>query len=248
MKKFLKYTIGLILLLILLLVLYLRLAVHEPYPEIIEGKSAEAKATQMLKAVNKEAWDTLNYISWSFRGEHHYIWDRINNDAIVKWGDTEVHLDPDEVTGSVIKNGQTLDKAEGTKDLQTAWSYWCNDMFWLSAPFKLRDPGVELKIAKDADGKEGLLVQYASGGVTPGDSYLWYTDETGMPTGYKMWVKIIPVGGVYTSWEDWQELEGGSKIATNHQGNISALSIPITNVKAGDSWGALGYDSSPIKL
>ena len=69
-----------------------------------------------------------------------------------------------------------------------------------------------------------------------------------MPTGYKMWVSIIPVGGIYTSWEDWMTLPGGAKIAQQHQGNISALKIPITNVKAGFSWSDLGYSSNPIKL
>lgn len=248
MKKFLKYILGFLLLLILLIVLYVRFAVHESYPEIVEGQSAEAKAAKMLQAVNKNAWDTLKYVSWSFSGGHDYVWDRVNNDAIVSWGDTEVHLDPDEVTGKVIKAGQEIDPTESNDDIQKAWSFWCNDMFWLTAPYKIKDPGVELKVAKDSEGKEGLLVQYASGGVTPGDSYLWFMDESGLPTGYKMWVKIIPVGGVYTSWEDWEVVKGGAKLATNHQGNISALKIPITNLKAGDSWQDIGYDASPIKL
>jgi len=165
--KFLKYFIGIIILLVVLLVLYLRLFVHESFPEVVDGKDASAKAAQMLSAVDKDAWDTLNYVSWSFAGEHHYVWDKTSNDAIVKWGDTEVHLDPDEVTGKVYKNGQVVE--EGSSEaVQEAWGYWCNDMFWLSAPYKLNDPGVNLKVAKDEDGKEGLLVQYESGGVTPG--------------------------------------------------------------------------------
>jgi len=245
--KFLKYLVGIILLLVILFVLYLRLAVHESFPEVIEG-DADAKAQQMLRAVNKPAWDTLNYVSWSFRGAHDFVWDKKNNKAIVKWDDTEVHLDPDEVTGKAFIAGQEVDAEKNTEAVQTAWSHWCNDMFWLSAPYKLYDPGVELKMARDEDGKEGLLVQYASGGVTPGDAYLWYTDDQGLPTGYKMWVKIIPIGGIYTSWEDWKEVEGGSKLATMHQGNISALKIDIGNLKAGDSWQDLGYDSNPIKL
>jgi len=99
MKKALKYIIGIILLLILLMVLYFWLFVHESKPTQVEG-NAQAKAEQMLTAVNKKAWDTLNYVSWSFRGEHDYVWDKTKNDAIVKWGGTEVHLDPDEVTGN----------------------------------------------------------------------------------------------------------------------------------------------------
>jgi len=246
MKKFLKYLFGILLLLIVLAVIYLRFVVHESAPETVQGQDATAKAEQMLAAVNKPAWDQLKYVSWSFRGEHDYVWDRVNNDAIVKWGDNEVHLDPDEITGKVFKGDQEVAVEESNDAIQTAWSYWCNDMFWLSAPFKLKDPGVNLSIAKDGDGQEGLLVQYSSGGVTPGDSYLWYTDENGLPTGYKMWADIIPIGGVYTSWEKWETVEGGAKIATFHKGG--PLEIPITNLKAGDSWQDLGYSSSPIKL
>jgi len=123
-------------------------------------------------------------------------------------------------------------------------------MFWLSAPYKLHDPGVNLSLAKDADGKEGLLVQYDSGGVTPGDSYLWYLDETGLPTGYKMWVNIIPVGGVYASWSDWKSVEGGTRLSTEHELSMGFINLPIAiqNLKAGDSWSDLGYDSNPIKL
>ena len=185
-------------------------------------------------------------MSWTFRGDHDFVWDRVNNNAIVTWGDNEVHLNPDEITGKVYKGGKELSEEESHKTVQTAWSHWCNDMFWLSAPFKLKDPGVNLSIARDEDGKEGLLAQYSSGGVTPGDSYLWYTDEAGVPTGYKMWVGIIPIGGIYTSWEKWETVEGGAKIATFHKGG--PLEIPITNLKAGDSWQDLGYDSNPIKL
>lgn len=248
MKKVLKYGLGGLFVLILLGLLALRLFVHESAPEKIESADAEAKAQMMLSAINKAAWDTLPYISWTFAGRNDYIWDRVRNDAIVKSGDVIVHLDPDEVTGRAFLNEVELEGEEANKAVQAAWSNWCNDMFWLSAPYKIKDKGVELSIAKDADGKEGLLASYTSGGVTPGDSYLWFLDETGLPTGYKMWVGIIPLGGVYTSWEDWKTLEGGAKIATMHQGSVDALKIPITNLKAGDSWSDLGLEKSPINL
>lgn len=246
--KILKYILIAILAIILLVVLYMRFAVHEARPSVMEGKDARPVAQKMLAAVNKAAWDTLPYVQWTFRGTNHYIWDRENNDALIKWDDIEVHLDPDEVTGKTYQAGQLLEGKAHDKVLAKGWSNWCNDMYWLAAPFKIQDPGTELAMAKDSEGKEGLLVSYASGGITPGDSYLWYLDDAGLPTGYKMWVKIIPVGGVYTSWEGWTPLPGGAKVASMHQGNISALQIPVTDIKGGNSWADMGYDSSPIKL
>ena len=246
--KYIKYGLGILVFLILLLVIIIYLTLHEPRPQIVENGDGEALATKMLTAVDKAAWDTLPYVQWSFRGEHHYVWDRIKNDALIEWDDFKVHLDPDEIDGIAYQGDSRLEGDAAQKAIQNAWSYWCNDMYWFAAPFKIRDPGVSLSVAADEDGKEGLLVSYSSGGVTPGDSYLWFLDENGLPTGYKMWVKIIPVGGVYTSWEAWKELPGGAKVATLHQGNADFLKLEITNVKGGFSWSDLGFDSSPIQL
>lgn len=248
MKKFFKYLFGIVFLLILLLVIVVRVLLHEPRPEILANENADIMATNMLKAVDKEAWDSLKYISWSFRGAHHYTWDRTSNQALIEWEDYAVHFDPDKVDGIVFENGQKIASDQDDKIIQKAWSYWCNDMFWLSAPFKIRDKGVALDVAMDKDGQKGLLVSYESGGVTPGDSYLWLLDEDHLPTGYKMWVKIIPIGGVYTSWEKWTTLEGGAKVSSFHQGNIDALKIDVGNIKAGDSWEDLGHSESPIQL
>ena len=83
--KYLKWFLGILFLLIVLIILYVRIAVHEARPTIDSTGNADVLADQMLQAVNKAAWDTLPYVSWSFRGEHDYIWDRINNDALVSW-------------------------------------------------------------------------------------------------------------------------------------------------------------------
>jgi hypothetical protein len=44
------------------------------------------------------------------------------------------------------------------------------------------------------DNQEALMITYASGGSTPGDSYVWFVDQNYMPKAWRMWVSIIPVG------------------------------------------------------
>ena len=85
-------------------------------------------------------------------------------------------------------------KSEGATPeiIQTAQHFFNNDSFWLVAPYKVFEQGVERRIV-DYDGKKPLLVTYTSGGSTPGDSYLWILDENGFPTSYKMWVSLIPL-------------------------------------------------------
>lgn len=243
--KYLKYGLLAILTLVALVVLYVALFVNESRPTVIENVDVNAKKAQIFKAVNKAAWDTLPYIKWNFADRHSFVWDKVKNDALITWEDYAVHLDPDQVTGLVFKGEEKLEGEEADKLVQDAWSYWCNDMFWLSAPYKIGDKGTKLSWAKDSDGEEGLLVTYDSGGVTPGDSYLWFFDEEGTPTGYKMWVKIIPVGGMYFSWDKWKDLEGGARVSTFHKG---LMEINITDLAAGDEWKDLGYSASPIKL
>lgn len=244
--KLLKKIALILLVLVLLIFLVVRLTIHESRPDVIDG-NAEAMAQKILTAVNKPAWDTLKYIKWTFPGDHHYVWDRTVNDALVSWDDMVVHLDMDQVDGKAYKVGVELKESDRSKAIQKAWSYWCNDSYWLSAPYKLYDKGTTRKVARDEDGKEGLLITYESGGVTPGDQYLWYLDESGLPTGYKMWVKIIPIGGVYASWENYVDIEN-AKISSDHTLSLVNMKLSLTNIAGGQSWQDIGLNESPIKL
>lgn len=245
MKILKRILIGIVVLL-LVLFLVIRMTMHESRPTVTQ-EDGDAMAQKMLSAVNISAWDTVKYVKWSFRGGHDYVWDRTVNDARISWEDMEVHLDMDQVDGKAFKNGIALEGSEKDKAIQSAWSYWCNDSFWLTAPFKVFDKGTTRKMATDKDGKEGLLVTYESGGVTPGDQYLWFMDDNGRPTGYKMWVKIIPIGGVYASWEGWMNIDG-AQLASDHTMSIGGMKVPLTDIAGGQSWSNVGFDASPIKL
>ncbi|MGB6036872.1 MAG: hypothetical protein WBG42_11440, partial [Cryomorphaceae bacterium] len=63
-------------------------------------------------------------------------------------------------------------------------------------------------------------------------AYLWILDENYLPTSYKMWVSIIPIGGVEATWENWVE-KGGAMISTSHK--MGPLEIPIGNLEVGNS-------------
>ena len=205
-------------------------------------------AAEMLQAVNKPAWDSLSYLSWTFPGGHHYVWDKIQNHARISWGDFEVHMILDQVDGIAFKAGEELEGSAKSKAIKKAWKFWCNDSYWLLAPTKIFDPGTRRYVATDKEGKTGLLVRYESGGVTPGDEYLWFLDDTGLPTGFKMWVKIIPVGGVQASWEDWKTLPGGAVMAETRNISLGSLSFQLEDVKSGQNWQDLGFERSPITL
>jgi hypothetical protein len=125
--------------------------------------------------------------------------------------------------------------------LRTAYAYWINDSFWLNPVVKLFDPGVERSLVELDDGRNALLVSYTSGGVTPGDAYLWIPGPGDLPEAWRMWVQIIPIGGIETTWEGWTELSTGAKISTQHRG-WGRLMTFITDVQGAETLEALGVD------
>lgn len=239
--KILGILIGIIM--VAFIVLYFMF--NEPLPQGEKGAAADALAQKVLVAIDKPAWDSTGVVQWSFRDAHHFLWDKKRNWVQVKWDDNEVYVVLDELTGVAFKNGKKLEGDKADKLIKKAWSFFANDSFWLNAPSKVFDSGTERRLVKMEDGKEALLITYASGGVTPGDSYLWILDENGLPVSWKMWVKIIPIGGLATTWADWQTLETGAKVAQNHYIREN-MNIPITNLKAAKDLLSFGLEKDPF--
>lgn len=232
-KKIGLYALGTLLALALLGTAGIWLA-SEPLPEAQEGPAAEAMARRMQEAIGHAQWEQTEAIAWNFAGMHQHLWDKNRNYARVSWGDNEVYLDLDQTTGQAYVDGQASQAAENEQLVQTALEYFYNDSFWLNPVSKLFDPGTRRGVVDLEDGQQGLLVTYERGGATPGDSYLWLLDENGLPKRWKMWVQIIPIGGVQTSWEGWDELSTGVKIATRHKGPLG-LTLELSNLRADTS-------------
>ena len=207
---------------------------NEPMPtQRKAGTAADELARKMETAVNKAAWDQTRFVSWKFISGTSYLWDKDRKAVVVEWGDNKVLLYTPDRTGLAYVGGQLVtDIATRQKLLDKAWSQFANDSFWLCAPMKAFDPGTRREIATNNAGEEGLLVHYTSGGVTPGDSYLWLLDDSGKPKAWQMWVNIIPVGGLQFSWEDWSGGPNDPKIALQHDGKL--LDVPIKDLSYPD--------------
>jgi len=69
----------------------------------------------------------------------------VNNKASVSWSGYDVILDLDDYYNNSIaksEDGAILSGDARNATIQTAWMLWCNDSFWLYAPYKLNDKGV----------------------------------------------------------------------------------------------------------
>lgn len=213
-------------------------------PEALGNENADALADAMLTALNKPAFDSLNYLQWEFMMGHKYMWDKQNNVANVQWKDNEVILNLDEVNGKALVKGVEVDGDKKQKLIDRAWSFWCNDSFWMFAPFKIKDPGTELSVVEGKEGNKALKVEYKGGGVTPGDVYVWHLDENNVPSSYQMWVKILPVKGLEVSWENWLDI-GGAKLATKHGSKM--MNFEMKGVRGGSSLADIDTESSSFK-
>lgn len=245
MKLLLKIIGGLVVLL-LLAAAAVRLFVHEAEPVGEVSGEADIMVEKMYDAINKEAWDTTKIVVWNFADRNQYLWDKERHLTRFVSGETTVLLDIQNKTGKAYEDGTEVTGDAAQKLVDKAWDNFNNDSFWLNAPAKATDPGTRRSVITDADGRKGLKVEYTSGGTTPGDSYVWFLDENGLPTSYKMWVKIIPVGGVEFGWSDYKTLYSGAKVAQMHKGD--AFDLKITDIEAGETFADFGLQNDPFKV
>lgn len=242
-KKIIKITLGTIVFLTLPTLLFfgfLYFKYNEDLPIGVQSEQADVLAQNMLDALDYEAFKDTDYIEWSFKNRRLYKWDKYNNICTVQWKEFKVdlHLKFIDRSQAFVHSFKVVNEKRDEL-IQKAQDYFNNDSFWLVAPYKVFDDGVERSIVKLPNNKEGLLVTYTTGGSTPGDSYLWEFDNNGKPKSFKMWTSVLPIDGLEASWTDWVTTESGAQLPTFHKllfigleiGYIKGEKRPYLNTK-----------------
>ncbi len=230
-KKILKITVGLIIFFTLPSILFFGFVYFKYNEDLPKGKTD--KETQRMVAniksfINYQAYKKTDYIEWTFKKRHHFKWYKSKGYCDVFWKNIEVKLNlKNNAKSMVLIDGQLIDKSEFDSYIKKAVKLFNNDSFWLIAPFKIEDQGTILK-SVSIDGKKGLMVTYTKGGTTPGDTYIWLFDKNNIPKSFKMWVDLIPIGGLEATWEQWVMTNSGIKLPTSHK--IGPLNLEIDNI------------------
>jgi len=217
---------------------------NEPRPTGEPGPAADALARDIMASVDAEAWAKTGVVEWDFGGRQQHLWDRQRMLARVTWGSHRVWIDLGSRAGVAHTDGAPVEGEAARTLLDRAYAHWANDSFWLDPFSKFFDAGTTRAVRRLHDGP-ALLVSYSSGGVTPGDAYLWIRGEDGKPARWKMWVSIIPIGGLSTTWAGWKTTETGAQVSTEHR-IAGTIPLALEAVRTGARVEALYPDADPF--
>jgi len=216
----------------------------EPLPDGITDADADALAARMMASTGAEAWERTAAVTWTYADRYTHLWDRERHLVRVRRGTWEAQVDLARQVGVAFEDGVPLEGVAREEAVAEGYAAWANDSFWLQAANKAFDGGTTRSRVALPDGSEALLVVYASGGVTPGDAYLWHLDEAGRPVSWQMWVSIIPIGGLSATWGGWVQLPTGAWVSTLHE--VGPLEIRVTDLDGAESLAELEPGLDPF--
>ncbi|MDZ7269842.1 MAG: hypothetical protein ONB48_21375 [candidate division KSB1 bacterium] len=177
-----------------------------------QADDARELARQVMNALGGiQNWEKTTELAFDFvvssEGtevtRRHHVWNRRTNGYLLSWNDSRngsaYRLAFDNIyqkTGTVSIDGRTPADSTVRQMLERGYALFINDTYWLIMPFKLFDPGVNLREmpAEKSEGKRVrvLHLSFAGVGLTPGDQY---------------WLAIDPVSFRIQSWR--YQLESG---------------------------------------
>jgi len=191
-----------------------------------QAGDAAALAQAVWQASGGENWSNVQAIDFTFAVEkggqtvasaqHH--WDLTAQTDHVKWKDKDVTVN--------------LAAAASDDNAKAAYGRWTNDTYWLLAPLKLKDRGINLAAEgkKEMSGTECEVLRLSFGkvGLTPNDQYRLYIDpKTKLVTSWDYMPE--PGKSLHATWTDYKK-SGGLTLATDHQMD-GGVRIRILNLK-----------------
>ncbi len=199
------------------------------------AQNSDPKAVDLAKSVmqamgGEKAWDNVHFVRYDFivtmggqtRASRSHLWDkwagRYRYESKTKDGKSQVVLfNVNNQQGDVFVDGVKIEGDEAAAALKGAYSAFINDMYWLAMPWKWLDSGVHLKYdgPTEHDGKPCELVElsFDSVGLTPGDHYKAYVDDSSKLMTY--WEYTLQSGN-QGAWNWEYGTHNGVKLASNH--------------------------------
>jgi hypothetical protein len=221
------------------------LVLDRPRPGGREAPEAEAMARALHEWLGGDAaWAATGALSWR-RGSRGHLWDRRRGLARVDWDGRRVWLRLGDRSGVAERKGRRLEGVELEAALEKGYWMHINDAFWLHPFASMFDPGVRRAVVDGPSGPE-LLIAYASGGTNPGDAYQWRISADGTPEAWRMWVSILPIGGLEARWSGWTRLPTGLRLSTTQ--DLGPVHLTVEDLRVGEAMAALEPGADPFAV
>lgn len=234
---------------------------------------ADSVAYRMLEAHGADAFASAPYLRFNFAVETpkgtrvvaRHLWDRTTGDYRVEWtgGEDSTYValvnvrtvQNGEPKGSAFLNGSELDGEMATEIRQEAYGRFINDSYWLLAPLKTFDPGVNRTYLPDSSTAEHDVLHLSFGdvGLTPGDEYwLYVSKETGRLDRWAFHLQSMdeespPSAFDWTNYTSLQAPEGPVELAPRKEA-VGAEQAILTNELALPSSPPEGAFSDPSAM
>ena len=187
---------------------------------------------KIWKAVGgKSKLDKSRYFQFDFAVERdgkasiprRHIWDRYTGDYRLETVDdtgkkTVALFNVNSKAGNVYVDGVLQRDTTADNLIKKAYAAFINDTYWLMAPLKLQDDGVntQLQANETVDGKtcNVLHINFDKVGLTPGDQYWLYVNgKTGEIIRWKFLLQTQTKESVF-NWSPYLDLGNGLKLST----------------------------------
>ncbi len=213
---------------------FLAVASCSSLPKGQPGEAAEQFTQRILAAADYEKWKATSAVTFVFRGDDRVFWDKKRKLVEIQFKKNLVQFS--EVTGkSICFEGERRVTDECGELTAAAVKRFYNHTYWLNPAFHIDTPNAVRAIAEE----NKLLVTFKSGGATPGDSYLFTTDEEGKLSEMRMWVSTLPLKGARATFSNYQKTSTGVRVALDHKVaslanvNLTELQMFATYPEAG---------------
>ena len=201
----------------------------------LETKADSVAMTLVEAHGGLETWASAPYVRFDFgidRGETQqvaarHLWNRQTGEYRMEWNQGpdstyvalfnvdmfgEAASQPAGEAGEVYLNGSAVDSSAHDRLMQTAHQRFVNDSYWLLAPLKVFDPGVNRSYAADSSTATHDVISLTFGdvGLTPGDQYWLYVNrDTGQLDRWAFHLQGMEDGAPpqFFDWTDYQDLE-----------------------------------------
>ena len=181
------------------------------------------------------AWASVPYLRFDFGVERggetqvaaKHLWNRQTGDYRLEWGPSpdsqyvalfnvnafgQGASESAPTAGEVYLNGAAVDSTAHAAHMRQAHQRFVNDSYWLLAPVKVFDPGVNRSYVADSSDAQHDVIKLTFGevGLTPGDEYwLYVNQETGRLDRWAFHLQGMPEDASARSfdWVDYRTFE-----------------------------------------